>query len=322
MRYNVLRGTGLWVSDLCIGTEPFGAEAPIEDSRRVVDMALDAGINFIDTADLYRETRSEAAVGEVLKGRRDRFVVATKLGIFQGSGVNDRGLSRYHIMKGVEDALKRLQTDYIDLLYMHQPDYVTPMEETLEAMTNMVRSGKVRYFGTSNHAAWQVADMMAEAEHRCLIAPSFAQMGYNLLARGLEQEFVPFANKHNVGIIVYQPLAAGLLTGKHSRSGPVAGSRLDFDKQHHDRYWTEANFDAIDKYAQVAADCGLTLTELAMKWCITRPFVSSTLVGVRTPGQMEKNIKAADDRPLSEDAIARCEEIYHELMGDHFAYNR
>ncbi len=322
MDYHVLRGTGLYVSSLCIGTEPFGAEAPLEESARVVDMAVEAGVNFIDTADLYRKTRSEAAVGKVLKGRRDRFIVATKLGIYQGPGINDRGLSRYHIVKGIEDSLRRLQTDWIDLLYMHQPDYVTPVEETLEAMTVLVRSGKVRYFGVSNHAAWQMADMIAESEKRCLIAPCFAQMGYNLLARGLEQEFVPFADKHQVGIIVYQPLAAGLLTGKHSRSGPVAGSRLDFDKQHHDRYWNDANFDAIDKYAQVAADCGFTLTELALKWCLSRPFVSSTLVGVRTPEQMAKNLKAADDRPLPEEAATRCDAIYLELMGSHFVYNR
>ena len=322
MQYNILRGTGLRVSELCIGTEPFGAEASVEDARKVVDMAVESGVNFIDTADLYRDNVSEKTVGEVLKGRRDKFVLATKLGIFEGPGINDRGLSRYHIIKGVEDALKRLQTDYIDLLYMHQPDYVTPMEETLEAMTAMVRSEKVRYFGVSNHAAWQMADMIAESEKRCLIAPTFAQVGYNMLARGLEQEFVPFANKHNVGIIVYQPLAAGLLTGKHSRSGPVAGSRLDFDKQHHDRYWNDANFDAVDKYKEVAADFGLTPAELALKWCISRPFISSTLVGIRSPEQMAKNLKAADDVPLPQEAIARCEEIYRELIGDHFAYNR
>lgn len=169
MQYNILRGTGLRVSELCIGTEPFGAEASVEDARKVVDMAVESGVNFIDTADLYRDNVSEKTVGEVLKGRRDKFVLATKLGIFEGPGINDRGLSRYHIIKGVEDALKRLQTDYIDLLYMHQPDYVTPMEETLEAMTAMVRSGKVRYFGVSNHAAWQMADMIAESEKRFLI---------------------------------------------------------------------------------------------------------------------------------------------------------
>lgn len=323
MQYNWLIGTGIQVSELCLGTSPFGGETSKEEARRIVDMALEAGINYVDTADMYRDTMSETTVGEALKGRRNNVILATKLYYhIPGFGLNDQGLSRYHILSGLEGSLKRLQTDHIDLLYMHQPDYHTPIDETLEAMTSLVRAGKVRYFGASNHAAWQFGDLIFEAARRGLIAPAFTQVGYNLLARGLEQEFVPFAQKHGIGIIVYQALAAGLLTGKHSRTGPAAGSRLDFDKQHHARYWNDRNLDTVDKYALLAKESGLTLSELALKWCTSRPFVCSTLVGIRTPEQLAQNLKAADGNPLPCDVLRRCEEIYQQHVGLQFNYCR
>jgi aryl-alcohol dehydrogenase (NADP+) len=318
----VLKGTGATVSRVSLGTMTFGAQADEAASLRMVDMALDAGINFIDTADTYVKGVSEQIVGKALRGRRDRVVLASKVFNSMGDTPKEGGLHRWHIIRGVEASLQRLQTDCLDICYMHRPDRNTPIEESLAAFDTLVQQGKVVYVGMSNHAAWQVCEAKWKSELNRWAPPVVVQLPYNLITRGIDEECLEFTQKLKVGVTVYNPLAAGLLTGKHKRdSGPVAGTRFDINDDYYGRFWHDVNFEAAETLAGIAADAGLTSIELALRWLMSQAAVDSVILGVSKVEHLEDNLAAADGR-VDSDVMARCDEVWRSLRGPHFKYNR
>ncbi len=323
MKKRVLTGTGLQVSELCLGTVSFGREVDDKEANNIISEAIDQGINFVDTADSYVAGESEKTLGRALRGRRDKMIVATKVFFPTNNDTTDKGLSRARIIRQVENSLRSLQTDYIDLYYMHAPDYATPLEESLEAMSTLVRQGKVRYIGVSNYNAWQICEMLWKCERNNLIAPCFTQVGYNLLTRGLEDDLVPFVQRHNFGMVIYQPLAAGLLTGKYDYNAPIpANSRFAVDPLHRDRYWTEKNFKAVDELKKLAAENEMSLVSLSLKWCLAHDYVSSVLMGVSRLSQLVQNMKDLEGTPLNEEALLRCDDVWKQLDGTQYKYYR
>jgi len=322
MEYGHLRGTGISASRLSLGTMTFGAQADEATSDRMIRLALDAGIDFIDTADAYVGGRSEEIVGRALKGVRDKVVLATKIANHVGPGRRDGGLNRYHIIKGVEDSLRRLQTDHIDIYYWHRPDDDTGIEETLAAFDTLVSQGKVLYMGMSNFASWQVCEVMWKANVHTWPVPVVLQLPYNLITRGVEDECVAFMDKMGLGMTVYNPLAGGLLTGKqHEEAGPIKGTRFDYSSAYFDRYWQDVNFRAVGELGHMAKDAGLTLIELALRWLLAQPHVSSIILGASKIEHLESNIKAAQGT-LSEDVMDACDAIWAQVRGPSFKYNR
>lgn len=323
MEYRYLTGTGVQVSRLCLGTMMFGGQTSEKDSIEIVKCAIDGGINFIDTADVYNNGASEIATGKGIKGQRDKIILATKVMNPMGDDRNDRGLSRRHILSGVEASLKRLGTDYIDLYYMHSPDYHTPIEESLEAMSSLVKAGKVRYIGISNYASWQACDLLWTAKEIGAIAPVVSQNVYNMLTRGLEQEFVPFIQAHNIGLTIYNPIAAGLLAGKYQPGqAPASDTRFGMNQTYMDRYWSEENFKALDRLTALAKESGMTMLQLAMKWCCSRSYVDSIITGVSRRTQLEQNIASIEGSPLSPGVLEVCDDVWKSLSGGRFKYNR
>ena len=321
MEYVKLTGTGLMVSNLCLGTMMFGGQTSEKDSIEIIRCALDSGINFFDTADQYNNGLSEIATGKGLKGDRSKIILATKV-FNQTGGINDKGLNRRHIIDGVERSLKNLDTDYIDLYYMHAPDYNTPIEESLEAMSNLVKAGKIRYVAVSNFASWQICDLLWTADKRNYVPPVVTQNVLNLLTRGVEAELAPFIKAHSMGMVVYNPIAAGLLTGKHSRDKITENTRFSINQGYYDRYWTEENFDAVDKLTEIAKSGGFSLLELAIKWCAQRDYVDSVIIGVSRLEQLKQNISVMEGEKLNADIIAKCDEVWTSLSGRRFKYNR
>ncbi|GIV80336.1 aldo/keto reductase [Litorilinea aerophila] len=294
MEYRQLGKSGLRVSVIGLGTNQFGGKVDQAGVNAIIDTALDLGINLIDTADVYQKGRSEETLGVALQGRWDRVVLATKVYNPTGDGPNDVGASRYHIMNGVEASLRRLQTDHIDLYQIHRWDATTPIEETLRALDDLVRSGKVRYVGASNFAAWQLAQSNVLAELRGWSAFVSVQNHYHMLERGQEQEVLPYCAANGVGFLPYFPLAGGFLTGKYRRGEPPpAGSRGE-SSAYVQKYMTDANYDKIERLAVWAEERGRTMTELAHAWLLAHPPVSSVISGATRPEQVESNAKAAD----------------------------
>ena len=238
--------TELHVSRIVLGTMTFGGQADEAMSREILDCALDAGINFVDTANVYNKGVSEEIVGRLLKGRRQNVILASKVFGKMGDGADEAGLSRAAILRGVEDSLRRLQTDYLDVYYLHQTDWNCPIEESLEAMDALVKQGKVRYPASSNYAGWQVAEMQELARRNGYRPASITQPMYNVLARGIEQEYIAMAKHYQVSMIVYNPIAGGLLTGKHQRSSYTPGTRFDNNKMYQDRDGRGGSFYACD----------------------------------------------------------------------------
>ena len=315
MDYVNLGRTGLEVSRICLGCLTFGGQADEEESRRIVDTAWDAGINFFDTANVYTETLSETYLGNALKGRRDRAVIATKVRGRMGSGVNDVGLSRKHIMDAVDASLMRLQTDYIDLYQVHSWDADTPLEETLRALDDLVRLGKVRYIGCSNFAGWHLTKSLWISDLKGLARFQTAQPRYNLLFRGIEEELLPVCLSQDVGVIPYNPIAAGLLTGKHKRGQPpVPGTRFDLREVYRDIYWYERNFEAVEKLEAIAGKYGHTLLELALSWVLVNPAITSAIVGASSAEQLQQSISAAEVT-LEPEEIAACDPVWDDLKG-------
>ncbi len=322
MQYNNLPGTSLKVSALSLGTMMFGAQTNEADSLSIMDYAYEHGINFWDTANVYNQGESERIVGKALKNRRDDIILATKVTGQMGQGLNDKGLSRRNIVASVDASLKRLDTDYIDLYYMHSPDYETKIEETLETMTNLIRMGKIRYVGVSNFAAWQVADMLAVCDRRGYIMPVISQNVYNVITRGVETELIPFLRAHDLGMAVYNPIAGGLLAGKHKPGKPAENTRFANNAMYYDRYWSDENFTAVEKLMKIAEDHGMSILQLAMKWCVSRPGVTSIISGVSKLSQMGENIASIEGEVLGEGVLTACDEVWKSLAGTRFAYNR
>ena len=307
MKYRKLGNTGLIVSEVALGTMQFGGKMNMgnlgqEDTTRMVKFALDKGINFIDTADVYSRGESETLVGNALRGARQEIVLATKFRLPMSENFNRSGATRVNIMREVEDSLRRLQTDYIDLYQVHGWDSNTPLEETLRTLDNVVRQGKVRYIGLSNFMAWQAATAVMLQRHLGLEKYVTAQMYYSLVGRGLEYEFQSFAEYHNIGILVWSPLAGGFLSGKYSRtnSAPAgtrfaeAGSFVPFDK--------DRGYRVVELLKEVADRYGASPARVALSWVLGRPAVSSVIVAARKVEQLEDNIGAVDLR-LSDEEV-------------------
>ena len=322
MEYKTLPGTSLKLSQLCLGTMMFGGQTSEADSLQIMDYAYSQGINFFDTANTYVQGESEFIVGKGLKGRRHDILLATKVRGQMGSGRNDFGLNRRNILAALEASLQRLDTDYLDLYYLHAPDYDTSLEETVETMSNLVKSGKIRYWGVSNFAAWQVADMLAICDKRSYIPPCVTQNVYNALTRGIEAEFLPFLKAHPLGLVIYNPIAGGLLSGKHVFGQPSANTRFANNQEYYKRYWSQENFTAVEKLQAIAEAQNLSLLQLAMKWCAAQPQVTSTITGVSRLEQLKQNIASVEGKPLSVDILTQCDEIWLSLAGTRFAYNR
>jgi aryl-alcohol dehydrogenase-like predicted oxidoreductase len=314
MRYRVLGRTGLFVSEICLGTMTYGGKgrwAPIgklglADVEAQIRTAVDAGVNFIDTADVYSEGESEVLVGQALKNlklSREELVVATKVRIRMGPGPNQVGLSRSHIIDGVNASLRRLQLDHIDLYQIHGQDLATPMEETLRALEDLVRSGKVRYIGLSNHAAWQIMKALGISAQRGWSRFESVQAYYSLAGRELEREIVPLALDQGVSVLVWSPLAGGLLSGKFSEKdkGPEGARRTSFDFPPVDR---PRAFQAVEAMRPIAKAHGVSVARIALAWLLHQPVVASVIVGAKTPEQLADNIAATDVRLSDQDLKA------------------
>ena len=307
MKYRKLGNTGLIVSGVALGTMQFGGKMNVgnlgqEDATRMVKVAMDSGINFIDTADVYSFGESETLVGNALKGVRQEIVLATKVRLPMGENFNRSGATRVNIIREVEGSLQRLQTDYIDLYQVHGWDSNTPLEETLRTLDDLVHQGKVRYIGLSNFMSWQAATAVMLQERLGLEKYVTAQMYYSLVGRGLEYEFQSFAEYHNIGILVWSPLAGGFLTGKYNRANPSpagtrfaeAGAFVPFDK--------EMGYRVVETLKEVARRHNASPARVALSWVLGRPAVSSVIVAARKVEQLEDNIGAVDLR-LSEEEV-------------------
>lgn len=294
MQYRLLGNSGLRVSVVGMGTNQFGGKVDGDGVRRIIHHALDAGVNFIDTADSYTSGRSEETIGKAIAGRRREVVLATKVASKVGDGPNDSGASRQHIMDGVEASLRRLNTDYIDLYQIHRFDPDTPMEETMRALDDLVRAGKVRYIGASNYAAWQLCRSNDIAEMRGWAPFVSIQPHYHMLERDIEAELIPYCKAFNVGIIPYFPLAGGFLTGKYKQGEqPPEGSRGQ-SSSYVQRYFTPQNFAILEALTQITEANNRTMAELAIAWLLTQPRVGSVISGVTSINQLETNIKASN----------------------------
>lgn len=323
MEYRTLAHTDLKVSRLSFGNMTFGSQTDEAAAFRIVDRCLEAGINFFDTANIYNQGLAETILGRALRRRRAQVVLATKVSGKMESAPDETGLSRAAMHKAIESSLRRLQTDYVDIYYLHQPDFDVPIEETLAAMDELVRAGKVRYPAVSNYAAWQVCEIHWIAEKNGFKPPYISQPMYNPLARGIEEEYLPFCQRFGVAVIPYNPLAGGLLTGKHSRQhGPIAGTRFDGNKLYLDRYWHDDYFAAVEELAAIAREAGKTLVELSLQWLLSRPVVDSVILGASRLEQLEENLRACEGGRLAPAVLARCDAVWKRLRGVTPKYNR
>ncbi len=304
MEYRQLGNAGVRVSTIGMGTNQFGTKVDQAGVNDVIDAALDLGINFIDTADMYGNGRSEETLGHALKGRWDKFVVATKVYFKVGDGTNDIGASRYHIMNGIENSLRRLQTDHIDLYYIHRWDVNTPIEETMRALDDLVRMGKVRYIGASDFASWQLAKANLLAQFHNWSPFIGIQSHYHMMEREVEKEVIPYCEAHNVGFIPYFPLAGGFLTGKYTRGAAApAGSRGE-NSPYVQGHMTDTNYDAVEKLTKWANERNHSMAELAHAWLLAQPQVCSVISGLTKLEHLLANAKAADWNLTAEEVTA------------------
>ncbi len=295
MEYRQLGSSGVRVSVIGLGTNRFGSQVvPQKKVNEIIDAALDVGINMIDTADIYQEGRSEETLGAALKGRWNHVVLATKFYFATGEGPNDKGASRYHIVNAVEASLRRLQSDHIDLYYVHRWDELTPIEETLRALDDVVRLGKVRYVGVSNYAAWQLAHAKLLAEVHGWAPIVAIQSHYHMLEREVEREILPYCQVQKVGFVPYFPLAGGFLTGKYKRGQPApAGSRGE-SSSYVQGYMTDEDYTRVERLAAWTGERGRGMHELAQAWLLAHPQVSSVISGATKAEHVQSNAKAAD----------------------------
>lgn len=292
MRYRSLGNSGVKISVIGVGCNRIGRTVDLDGAKAIVNRALDEGINFFDTADVYGlpAGASESLLGDALAGLWDRVVLGTKVRAKFGDGVNDQGASRYHIMNGVEGSLRRLKTDHIDLYYIHSWDDATPLEETLRALQDLVTSGKVRYIGASNFTGWQLARAQAIAELRGWNQFVVTQEEYHMLERNLEREVIPYARYAKLGIVPYFPLAGGLLTGKYQRGDAISATRVNYVTP----FLTERNFEILDHLRAFAARHDHTLGALAIAWLLSEPQVCSVISGATNAEQISANAKASE----------------------------
>ncbi|MFZ0159599.1 MAG: aldo/keto reductase [Kineosporiaceae bacterium] len=317
MEYRQLGRAGVRVSALSLGTMTFGGrgvfaltgEVGLEQARRMIDASLDAGVNLIDTADIYSDGASEEIVGQVVHGRRHDLLLATKARFAMGPGPNDAGLSRHHLIRSCEASLRRLRTDYIDLYQVHEWDGQTRVEETLSALDHLVSAGKVRYVGCSNFSGWHVMKSLAASSREHLVGYVSQQIHYSLQTRDAERELLPLAVDQGLGVLVWSPLAGGLLSGKYRRGvAPAEGSR-------HLTEWSEPPvpdqeqlYDIVDALVEIGAGHGVSAAQVALAWLLTRPAVSTVIIGARTEEQLADNLAAAS-LTLTAQEVARLERV-------------
>jgi aryl-alcohol dehydrogenase-like predicted oxidoreductase len=292
MDYVNLGKNGVKVSRLCLGTMMFGGATEETESIRIIHRAMDEGINFIDTANVYNDGESERVLGKALKGRRDQAVVVTKVINKMGEGPNDQGGNRVHILAEVENSLRRLDTDHIDLYILHRPDYTTPLEESIRALDDLVRQGKVRYIGMSNYYAWQISQTLSFSDKNSLASVACIQPLYNLVNRDPEVELFPFCHEFGIGVMIYSPLARGVLAGKYLAGKPLPeGSRAHRgDTRIQQAELKEESFEVAQKLKPMADAHGKTLTQFSLNWALKNRVVTSAIVGPRTMDHLEDNL--------------------------------
>jgi len=317
MKYNLLGNTGLKVSELCLGTMTFGGRGmwtaigalPQDQVNELVKTSVDSGINFIDTANVYSEGLSEKMTGQAIRDlglKRDDLVIATKVRGQMGEGVNDSGLTRKHILQQADESLQRLNMDYIDLYQIHGFDALTPLEETLEALDSLVKSGKVRYIGCSNLAAWQIMKAQGISARNHLSKFVSLQAYYTLAGRELEREIVPLLLDQNIGLMVWSPLAGGLLSGKYGRNKETKeGRRVEYDFPPVDK---EKAFDIVEVMEKIAADKNVSVAQIALAWLLHQPAVSAVIIGAKKPAQLEDNLNSVEIE-LTQDELAKLDEV-------------
>jgi aryl-alcohol dehydrogenase-like predicted oxidoreductase len=294
MEYRILGGTGVKVSRLCFGVMSFGGDADEATSAAMFKRCREAGINFFDCANAYAGGRSEEILGRLIATERNDLVITTKVASPMGRGVNDRGLSRRHIMMQVEASLRRLQTDRIDLLFVHHFDADTPMEETLRALDQLVQQGKVLYLGVSNWAAWQIAKSHGIAARAGLARFECIQPMYNLTKRQAEVEILPFALSENVGVIPYSPLGGGLLSGKYTTTARPTGARLVQNQMYAKRYAEEFYYETAERFTTYAQEKGIHPATLAVAWVMHHPAITAPIIGARSVAQLEASLDAVN----------------------------
>jgi aryl-alcohol dehydrogenase-like predicted oxidoreductase len=305
MRHVRLGRTGLQVSRLCLGTMTLGLQCDEPVSVAILDRAAAGGITFLDSADVYplgggldTVGRTEEILGRWLKGRRHDFVVATKCAGVMGARPWDRGASRKHILDAIEGSLRRLRTEYVDLYQIHHPDPQTPMDETLRALDEVVRAGKARHVGCSNYRAYQVARALGRSEVQGLARFDSVQPRYNLLFRQIERDLLPLCGEEGIGVIPYNPLAGGFLSGKHRRdAGPTAGTRFTLGTaagRYQERYWREREFATVEALRPLAAAAGMSMAQMAVAWVLAHPAVTAPIIGASRPEQLDDVLAAAD----------------------------
>jgi aryl-alcohol dehydrogenase-like predicted oxidoreductase len=319
--------TGLQVSRLCLGTMTFGLQSDESTAVAILDRAAEGGIDFLDTSDAYPlggdlSTRgiTEEILGRWLQGKRDRFIVATKCFAPTGPAPFDGGNSRKHILAAVDASLRRLQTDYIDLYQLHGYDPATPIDETLGALDDIVHAGKVRYIGCSNFLTYQLVRAIGRSETLRLARFDSVQPRYNLLFRQIEREMLPFCHEEGVGVIPYNPIAGGLLSGKHSRTAPPPeGTRFTLGsaaQNYQDRYWHEREFDTVDALRKLAGQAGVSLVTLSVAWVLANQAITAPIIGASRPEQLDASL-AAIEFALDDDLKGQLDDLTHEYrMGD------
>ena len=323
MKYVHLGNSNVFVSEFCLGTMMFGGKTAPDESVRIIRRAVDAGVNFVDTADVYNAGRSEEIVGQALQGIRDRVVLASKVGMKMGEGPNDMGISRFHIVRAVEASLKRLGTDRIDLYYIHWPMTAMNLEEMVRALEDLIRQGKILYPAFSNFPAWLLTRSMWLQDvsgHAPMVA---GQYPYNLIERGLEVEVLPAAMALGVGIVTYRPLSAGALTGKYLEGVPEESRGVSDERL---SPWTERYRDGITRLAEMARERGLTTADGAIAWARSHPVVTAPIVGVSTMEQLEANLKGFDWEMTPEErgelSSAFASEVWEESGGNFPTWRR
>ena len=322
MERRTLLHTDLTVSRFCFGTMTLGKPLDQVGTNQVIDRCIDAGINFFDTANMYNAGVAESLLGTALKGRREKVVLASKVFFKMGEQPDQHGLSRKAILRAIDESLKRLQTNYLDLYYLHAPDHTVPVEESLEAMESLVEQGKVRYPASSNYAGWEVVQMLCIARERGWHAPYISQPMYNLLARGIEQEYLAMCKEFGVSTVVYNPLAGGLLTGKHRPDAVIPGTRFDNNKLYQDRYWHQQYFNAVERLRQIAQSAGRSLVSLALNWLLHHTMSDVVILGASSMQQLNENLAAGEEGALPEEVVKACDQVWHDLRGPLPVYNR
>jgi len=322
MQHTKFGRTGLRVSRLCLGTMTFGLQCDEAESHAIMDAAAEGGIDFFDAADVYplgggRSTagRTEEIVGGWLKGKRASFIVATKCVGQMGPKPWDQGMSRKHILDAIEGSLRRLKTDYVDVYQLHSYDPATPIDEALEALDAVVRSGKARYVGVSNWLAHRVARALGRSELKGLARIDSVQPRYNMLFRTFERDLLPLCEEEGVAVIPYNPIAGGLLSGKHDRTAPPPEGRFQLGTagaRYQERYWHEREFDTVDTLRGLSNEAGMSMASMAVSWVLSNPAITAPIVGASKPEQLKDSLDAAERGPLPADLKAKLDDITNE----------